>query len=78
LLVGEALTVFDQNGLLAFAQERRGAIGDSPVLQENQRARNGMRTKYPKDVQESDGYEQATEEGRIKRARCARSVGERG
>src|ERR1700757_4620312 len=26
-----------------------------------------MRTKYPKDVQDSDGYEQATEEGKIKR-----------
>jgi hypothetical protein len=28
-----------------------------PVQQENQRARNGTRTKYQKDVQDSDGYD---------------------
>jgi hypothetical protein len=34
--------------LSAFAQERRCAIGDSPL---QQRTRNGTRTKYQKDVQ---------------------------
>jgi hypothetical protein len=42
---------------LAFAHERRGAIGDSPVQQENQRTRDETRTEYAKDVQDSDGYD---------------------
>ena len=49
----QAATWFDQNGLSAFAHERRGAIGDSP---QQQRSRNGARTKYQKDVQDSDAY----------------------
>jgi len=44
---------FDQNGLSAFAQEQRGA-SDPPC---NERTLNGKRKKYPKDVQDSDGYE---------------------
>ena len=52
----QAATWFDQNGLSAFAQERRGAIGESPVQQENQRARTGTRTRYPIGVQDSDAY----------------------
>ena len=41
-----------------------GAVPSEIVLQENQRTQNEMRTKYPKDVQDSDGYEQATDECR--------------
>jgi hypothetical protein len=50
----QAVTWFDQNGLSAFAQVRRGATGDPPL---QQRTRNETRTKYWKDVQDSDAYE---------------------
>ena len=36
----QAATWLDQNGLSAFAQERRGAIGNFLVQKENQRTRN--------------------------------------
>jgi hypothetical protein len=55
--------------LSAFAQERRGAIGDSPVQQENQSPKL-TRTKYPKHVQDSDGYAGGrvmASDGKIKR-----------
>ena len=63
----QAATCFDQNGLLAFAQERRGAMAESPVQQVNQSTRNETRAKYPNDVQGSDGYQETTDEGKIKR-----------
>jgi hypothetical protein len=46
----QAATCFDQNGLSALAHERRDAIGDSPVQQDNQRTRNGTRTHHRRDV----------------------------
>jgi hypothetical protein len=44
----------------ALAHERRDAIGDSPVQQQNQRTRNGTRTHHRGDVQDSDGYDGET------------------
>ena len=44
----------------ALAHERRDAIGDSQVQQENQRTRNGTRTHHREDARDSDGYDGET------------------
>ena len=58
--------------VVGLAQKRRGAIGDSPVQQENQRTRNGTRTHHRREVQ--DGGENWS---LVQRSGCRWHKGER-